>query len=71
MRGRRGGLVPHPMEVEGAVAGFTPFHNTNCPQASIRASSKDCIMLFLCSWRHPTCQLAIVLFAIVKFAKQL
>ena len=28
----RGILVPHPMEVEGAVAGFSPFHNINCAQ---------------------------------------
>lgn len=26
----RGTLVPHPMDVEGAVQGFTPFHNINC-----------------------------------------
>ena len=31
----RGTLLPHPMEVEGPVSGFTPFHNVNCPQASL------------------------------------
>ena len=28
----RGTLVAHPMTVEGAVLGFTPFHNINCPR---------------------------------------
>ena len=28
----RGTLIAHPMEVEGAVAGFSPFHNVNCSQ---------------------------------------
>ncbi|GFR46061.1 hypothetical protein Agub_g7531 [Astrephomene gubernaculifera] len=35
----RGGLVPHPMFVEGAVAGLTPFHNVNCPLGFITACS--------------------------------
>ena len=28
----RGALIAHPMEVEGPVAGFSPFHNINCAQ---------------------------------------
>ena len=32
------------MEVEGAVAGFSLFHNVNCPQASISLAA--CAMLW-------------------------
>ncbi|EFJ51734.1 hypothetical protein VOLCADRAFT_87503 [Volvox carteri f. nagariensis] len=35
----RGGLVPHPMFAEGAVAAMTPFHNANCPLGFISACS--------------------------------
>ena len=28
----RGTLLPHLMEVDGAVTDMTPFHNINCPQ---------------------------------------
>ena len=34
----RGTLVAHPMTVEGAVLGFTPFHNINCPRVSLLAA---------------------------------
>ena len=30
----RGGLVPHPMASEGAVAALTPFHNQGCQRVS-------------------------------------
>jgi hypothetical protein len=28
----RGSLVAHAMDIDGAVHGFTPFHNINCPR---------------------------------------
>lgn len=31
----RGTLMAHPMSVEGAVLGFTPFHNINCPRVRV------------------------------------
>jgi cleavage and polyadenylation specificity factor subunit 1 len=33
----RGGVVPHPMYMEGAVAAITPFHNVNCPHVRTAA----------------------------------
>ena len=32
----RGTVVAHPMEVEGTVAGFSPFHNVNCAQVLLK-----------------------------------
>ncbi|KAL0047613.1 hypothetical protein WJX82_007762 [Trebouxia sp. C0006] len=37
----RGKLVAHPMEVEGAVAGFSPFHNPSCPQGFVTTGMHD------------------------------
>ncbi|DBA84714.1 TPA: hypothetical protein ACH3X1_005967 [Trebouxia sp. C0004] len=37
----RGKLVAHPMEVEGAVAGFSPFHNPSCPQGFVTTGMTD------------------------------
>lgn len=34
----RGTLIAHPMDVEGAVLGFTPFHNINCPRVTSRSA---------------------------------
>ena len=32
----RGALVAHPMDVDGAVQGFTPFNTINCPRVGPR-----------------------------------
>lgn len=44
----RGTLVAHPMTVEGAVLGFTPFHNINCPRVRVVvALNRKCFALGL------------------------
>ena len=42
----RGTLVAHVMDCEGAVAGFTPFHNIGCPYVR-PVTSQLCYMHFL------------------------
>ncbi|KAK9839426.1 hypothetical protein WJX81_001424 [Elliptochloris bilobata] len=41
----RGTLMVHPMDVEGAVLGFTPFHNINCPRGFISATASGALRI--------------------------
>ena len=46
----RGALRAHPMNIDGAVTCFAPFHNVNCPKGFLYFNKKVLIILslFIC-----------------------
>ena len=47
----RGALRAHPMNIDGAVTCFAPFHNVNCPKGFLYFNKKVLIilsLLFIC-----------------------
>ena len=43
----RGALRAHPMNIDGAVTCFAPFHNVNCPKGFLYFNKKVLIILSL------------------------
>ena len=43
----RGALVPHPMDVHGAVAAFTPFNSSDCPQVCGKQGHREPMLQWL------------------------
>ncbi|KAK9800221.1 hypothetical protein WJX73_000021 [Symbiochloris irregularis] len=41
----RGGLIMHPMDCDGAVVGFSPFHNPNCSHGFIALSATGALRI--------------------------